>query len=306
MDTKISSTFWSDPDIEAATAETKFTALWLLTNARIDLCGHAQVTPERFAFETKAPPEGLGRAMVALPRGFLSVGKGYWARNFIGYQFGRGNTLARSCMRFPITEALRLLSKEVQALVLAEYPELQEAFDKVCFKALPIPPYSPPVGVREGEGVGEGVGVGERAGERVRAGEGAGDDQSASDLDQSQPGSTPQKKKRGARAGFVSPSDQTPALASRMLAVGGLKRRQEGTAWSPAEFEAFKAARLDSLSSEDFAGQVETLRGYYLATIPRAQDYRRRDLATLLNNWPGEIDRAREWNRANGDGLKRL
>ena len=299
MDTKISSTFWSDPDIEVATAETKFAALWLLTNARIDLCGHAQVTPERFAFETKAPPEGLGRAMVALPRGFLPVGKGYWARNFIGYQFGRGQQLARSNMRFPITEALRLLSKEIQVLVLAEYPELQEAFDHACFRALPKPSPTHPVGVREGEG--EGVGEG------VRAGEGAGDDQSASDLDQSQPGSTPlRKKKRGARAGFVSPSDQIPALASRMLAVGGLKRRQEGTAWSPAEFEAFKAARLDTLSSDDFAGQVETLRGYYLAAIPREKDYRRRDLATLLNNWPGEIDRAREWNRANGDGLKRL
>ena len=88
--------------------------------------------------------------------------------------------------------------------------------------------------------------------------------------------------------------------------AGQLKRRGEDTAWAPEEFAAFQAARLDVLTSEDFDAQVETLRGYYHAVIPREKDYRRRDLKTLLNNWPGEIDRARQWVRDNGDGLKRL
>lgn len=297
MDTKISSDFWSDPDIEAAAGETKYAALWLLTNARINLCGYAEVTPERFAFETKALPEGLGRALGALSKSFLIVGKGYWARNFIGYQFGRGERLAKNNMRFPIAEVLRGLSPEIQTVVLREYPELQDAFDTACFKALPKPSPTPPQGGREGAGEGERAGAG--------AGAGAGEN----DSDRSQPGSTRQKKNRGAaksRPGFVLPAEQPVAIGQRMVRVGALKRRGETTAWSADEWAAFRAARLDVLTSEDFDAQVETLRGYYHAVIPREKDYRRRDLKTLLNNWPGEIDRARQWTRDNGDNLRRL
>jgi hypothetical protein len=37
------------------------------------------------------------------------------------------------------------------------------------------------------------------------------------------------------------------------------------------------------------------LEAYYAAEIPAKDDYRRRDLATLLNNWSGELTRARRW-----------
>ena len=39
----------------------------------------------------------------------------------------------------------------------------------------------------------------------------------------------------------------------------------------------------------------EQLESYYSAVISSRDDYRRRDLATLLNNWSGEVTRARDW-----------
>ena len=33
---------------------------------------------------------------------------------------------------------------------------------------------------------------------------------------------------------------------------------------------------------------------FYTAALPKDQDFRRRDLPTLLNNWTGELDRARK------------
>ena len=41
---------------------------------------------------------------------------------------------------------------------------------------------------------------------------------------------------------------------------------------------------------------------YYTARIPRTEDFRRRDLATLLNNWSGELDRARQFAAATKPG----
>ncbi|MBK1835380.1 hypothetical protein [Roseibacillus ishigakijimensis] len=52
-----------------------------------------------------------------------------------------------------------------------------------------------------------------------------------------------------------------------------------------------RAFRKIIFSEDDLA----TLEGYYLAKHESGRDYRRRDLQTLLNNWTGELDRARNW-----------
>jgi hypothetical protein len=36
---------------------------------------------------------------------------------------------------------------------------------------------------------------------------------------------------------------------------------------------------------------------FYAAEIPREIDWRRTSLATLLNNWAGELDKATAWSR---------
>jgi hypothetical protein len=102
--------------------------------------------------------------------------------------------------------------------------------------------------------------------------------------------------------GGVLPSDQVEPAMSRMLAVNQLKNRLESTRWSQKEYLAFRAAGLHEMSDEDFSAQFAPLADYYAAPIASlrtfwgandGQDFRRRDLVTLLNNWPGELDRAR-------------
>lgn len=73
-----------------------------------------------------------------------------------------------------------------------------------------------------------------------------------------------------------------------MERIGKWFGRRDDTLWTLAEGIALNEIRPPN---ED----VAVLEGYYLALIDRDTDYRRRDLITLLNNWNGELDRARIW-----------
>lgn len=70
--------------------------------------------------------------------------------------------------------------------------------------------------------------------------------------------------------------------------VGSWFNRRSTTAWSDKERKAWAAITID-------AADIDILEIYYLAEIPRKENYRRRDLLTLLHNWTGEIDRARRF-----------
>jgi len=63
--------------------------------------------------------------------------------------------------------------------------------------------------------------------------------------------------------------------------------RRDGTKWSDKELKALKD--LGDIDEGDFA----VMEAYYTMRIPEKTDYRRRDMLTLLNNWPGELDRAK-------------
>lgn len=71
-----------------------------------------------------------------------------------------------------------------------------------------------------------------------------------------------------------------------MIHLGKFFNRRATTRWSAAERKALK--KLTPIDAED----IELLERYYLEEIPQGDDYRRRDLETLLNNWTKEIDRA--------------
>lgn len=79
----------------------------------------------------------------------------------------------------------------------------------------------------------------------------------------------------------------TPTEIQRRL--NGLFRRKDSTQWSRGELKAFKD--IGEITEDD----ITRLERYYLAKIPEAKDYRRRDLSTLLNNFRGEVDRARNF-----------
>ena len=78
------------------------------------------------------------------------------------------------------------------------------------------------------------------------------------------------------------------ALTDAMRTIGAWFRRRGDTLWSCYEAEALAALG-------DPPPELAVMAAYYTAKIPRAEDFRRRDLGTLLNNWSGELDRARQF-----------
>lgn len=71
-----------------------------------------------------------------------------------------------------------------------------------------------------------------------------------------------------------------------------LFRRRESTVWDKSETKAWSAnlTAIQATTDEEWA----TLEQFYARPASEAT-YRRRDLATLLNNWRAEIDRAAEY-----------
>lgn len=85
-----------------------------------------------------------------------------------------------------------------------------------------------------------------------------------------------------------------------MVELGSLFNRMESTKWTVAEAKAL----LDILPIDP--DEYRSVRTYYRATIPTNEDFRRRDLFTLLNNWISESDRAsRRANTATGGVVKK-
>lgn len=88
------------------------------------------------------------------------------------------------------------------------------------------------------------------------------------------------------------------ANTNAMIGIGKWFGRKPTTLWTLYEAEAL--AELLPLDMEE----VAALKAYYTATIPKEQDYRRRDIAQLLNNWQGEVDRARKHDNDDGEGYR--
>lgn len=82
----------------------------------------------------------------------------------------------------------------------------------------------------------------------------------------------------------------SPQITETQLRLARLFHRRETTPWSEKERKAFRA--IGEIQNED----LELLERYYAMQFPKDKDYRRRDLCTLLNNFQGELDRARKYN----------
>ncbi len=88
-----------------------------------------------------------------------------------------------------------------------------------------------------------------------------------------------------------SPNAKLPTSATA-LQFAALFNRRPTTPWADKEIRAFK--KLHPINPDDLALVVR----YYQATHPPEKDIRRRDLYTLLNNFSGEVDRARAFKAA--------
>jgi hypothetical protein len=81
------------------------------------------------------------------------------------------------------------------------------------------------------------------------------------------------------------------ARDATMNKLGAIYNRKEGTKWSVLEVKAYKA--LGDIEK----GDIELVGRYYAEMRKKTDDenWSKRDLLTLLNNWAGECDRARNY-----------
>lgn len=82
------------------------------------------------------------------------------------------------------------------------------------------------------------------------------------------------------------PTPDSPQL----LRAKAIFRMRPGTPLDRSQARAWKTARAAVAATQD--NEWLEVESYYAATIPERDDYRRKDLATLLNNWSGELTRA--------------
>jgi hypothetical protein len=91
--------------------------------------------------------------------------------------------------------------------------------------------------------------------------------------------------------GGDNPVDKALLESTLMNKVGGWFGRRPTTKWGDKEIKSLKSVVKLTPSESD----IDLLERYYAAIIPQKEDYRRRDIVTLLNNWNGELDRARRF-----------
>lgn len=134
-------------------------------------------------------------------------------------------------------------------------------------------------------------------GEGMRQGDGPSSSSSSSSTENT---NTPLPPK-GGELPLLAPHEDEPRVSENatppkakgplQLRAERLMRRRESTPLTQGESRAFKKNRtaIESTSEEDWIA----LERFYAA--PQQQTFARKDLASLLNNWNGEIDKAKAW-----------
>lgn len=90
----------------------------------------------------------------------------------------------------------------------------------------------------------------------------------------------------------VQAETESPMFLRLKGCVGGWFRRKPDTPWSDKERK--KLREIAKVTTEE---SLSCLERYYTGNHPVNGDYRRKDVMTLLNNWTGELDRARNWSQ---------
>jgi|ERR1043166_351722 hypothetical protein len=79
--------------------------------------------------------------------------------------------------------------------------------------------------------------------------------------------------------------------------IATLFHRRLTTPWSTKEIAAYKKLYKSGCFNE--LDDLRLIECYYIFQRKKDDGLHRRDLATFLNNFHGELDRAREWNARN-------
>ena len=106
-----------------------------------------------------------------------------------------------------------------------------------------------------------------------------------------------QRREEKSNTPIVPKGDDTPPAPAEedphLLRAKGLFRMRPGTPLDRSQARAWRTAQPAAEGTTEPEWQL--LEAYYCAVIPSRDDIRRRDLATLLNNWSGELTRAAAW-----------
>lgn len=101
---------------------------------------------------------------------------------------------------------------------------------------------------------------------------------------------------KGYTKGIDTPQDKDKDIdkdkkTETELRVGALMKRRPSTPMSPSEARAYKGAlpAIKAMTEEDW----QILEAFYQA--PQQKTFARKDMGALLNNWNGEVDKAKEW-----------
>ena len=102
---------------------------------------------------------------------------------------------------------------------------------------------------------------------------------------------------KGKESPIVPKGDDTPPAPAeedpQLLRAKAIFRMRPGTPLDRSQARAWRTAQPAAAGTTEPEWQL--LEAYYCAVIPSRDDIRRRDLATLLNNWSGELTRAAAW-----------
>jgi hypothetical protein len=109
---------------------------------------------------------------------------------------------------------------------------------------------------------------------------------------------TPIVPASGDEAGEKNTSPEAAAIEQSLARAKAIFRKRPTTPLDPAETRAWR--KVADLLEGTTDPEWQLLEAYYAADIPARDDIRRRDLATLLNNWSGELTRARRWSEQTG------
>lgn len=96
-----------------------------------------------------------------------------------------------------------------------------------------------------------------------------------------------EKESTGAKAPLsFSPKNDEKKSDEIQKRINQIYKRRDSTKWSDKELRAFRKLKI---TEED----LKLIEAY--CHPETGSTYRRRDILTLLNNWNGEVDRARAW-----------
>lgn len=99
--------------------------------------------------------------------------------------------------------------------------------------------------------------------------------------------------------GDIQPEEKPEEKPPNLLRAMALFRMRPTTQLDRSQRRAWNIAAAPTVASTTESEWAQ-LEAYYAADLPPKDDYRRRDLATLLNNWSGELTRAARWSEQTG------